>query len=207
MSLTLRYMQPGDIPEVLEIERVSFNPAWSARSYAYEVSESTYSHMVVLERQDDIPPASRWQRWLAAVAGPADKQSQVIAYGGLWFIAGEGHISTIASHPHMRGQGFGEAVLAAMIHRCLTLDADYLILEVRVSNTVAQNLYRKYGFVVTGVKTNYYQSNNEDAYEMRLQIAGVENYPNQFATGYDALLRRLGIQDAYSMAEPPFAQR
>jgi hypothetical protein len=98
-------------------------------------------------------------------------------------------------------------VLAAMIHRCLTLDADYLILEVRVSNTVAQNLYRKYGFVVTGVKTNYYQSNNEDAYEMRLQIAGVENYPNQFATGYDALLRRLGIQDAYSMAEPPFAQR
>jgi ribosomal-protein-alanine N-acetyltransferase len=36
-------------------------------------------------------------------------------------------------------------------------------LEVRVSNTIAQNLYRKYGFREAGIRKRYYSDNHEDA--------------------------------------------
>jgi ribosomal-protein-alanine N-acetyltransferase len=38
-----------------------------------------------------------------------------------------------------------------------------MTLEVRKSNIVAQNLYKKYGFVEYGIRPRYYADNNEDA--------------------------------------------
>jgi len=37
---------------------------------------------------------------------------------------------------------------------------------VRVSNTVAQNLYTRYGFKQTGLRKGYYLDNKEDAFIM-----------------------------------------
>ncbi len=62
-----------------------------------------------------------------------------------------------------RGRGIGELMLLAMIERSIELGAHEVTLEVRVSNTVAQNLYRKYGFEVVGRRPGYYRDNNEDA--------------------------------------------
>ena len=44
-----------------------------------------------------------------------------------------------------------------------------MTLEVRVSNTLAQNLYVKYGFEVVGRRKSYYSDNKEDAYNMLAQ--------------------------------------
>jgi ribosomal-protein-alanine N-acetyltransferase len=41
-----------------------------------------------------------------------------------------------------------------------------MTLEVRESNLVAQNLYKKFGFKVLGRREGYYQDNNEDAIVM-----------------------------------------
>ena len=41
-----------------------------------------------------------------------------------------------------------------------------MTLEVRVSNTSAQVLYRKYGMENAGVRKRYYSDNGEDAYIM-----------------------------------------
>ena len=38
-----------------------------------------------------------------------------------------------------------------------------MTLEVRVSNIVAQNLYKKYGFKLAGIRKEYYSDNKEDA--------------------------------------------
>ena len=38
-----------------------------------------------------------------------------------------------------------------------------MTLEVRRSNTIAQNLYKKYGFVEEGIRKAYYIDNKEDA--------------------------------------------
>ena len=46
------------------------------------------------------------------------------------------------------------------------LGAKTMTLEVRVSNEVAQKLYRKYGFQHGGIRKRYYTDNHEDALVM-----------------------------------------
>lgn len=194
-------MQFSDISQVVTIDQASFDPAWSARSYAYEIGESLYSHMVVLERSQE-QPFTGWRRLFGTYFRAPEIQRQIVAYGGLWNITGEGHISTIASHPAWRGHGYGEIVLAGMIRRALTLEAEYVVLEVRVSNTIAQKLYAKYEFKTVAVKPKYYRNNNEDAYDMRLDITD-EAMIARFDRRYAALQSRLPFIDQYTEAPPP----
>ncbi|MCL4507345.1 MAG: ribosomal-protein-alanine N-acetyltransferase, partial [Chloroflexi bacterium] len=65
--------------------------------------------------------------------------------------------------------------------------AIFATLEVRVSNTVAQNLYRKYGFSEIGRRKRYYRDNDEDAL-----IMTVENFVEpEYRAQLDALERAL----------------
>ena len=54
-------------------------------------------------------------------------------------------------------------LLVALLDQAMTLGAKYATLEVRPSNIVAQNLYRKYQFREQGRKRRYYSDNGEDA--------------------------------------------
>lgn len=208
MNLTLRYMRLPDIPAVVAIDRVSFDPAWSARSYGYEVGESTYSHMLVLEQSDDDKPKQGWRRLVQNLSGNGrEPESMIVGYGGLWHIMDESHVSTIATHPDFRGRGWGEILLAAMIRRSIALKASYVVLEVRVSNTVAQNLYRKYEFETITVKQRYYHNNGEDAYDMRLSLAGNRDYIAGFERRYQDLMAKYQFTDLYSRTPHPHRQR
>lgn len=201
LTLNLRYMTAHDIPEVVEIDRQSFDMPWSARSYAFEVGESTYSHMLVLETRHE-EERGRLSRLLRR-GGPASPTHAIGAYGGLWYIGGEAHISTIASAPLQRGRGWGELALAAMIRRSVTLRASHVVLEVRVSNVVAQRLYVKYGFETVGVKAHYYSSNGEDAYDMRLELQNNPAYADFLTERWAALRNRHRFTDSYTEGSPP----
>jgi [ribosomal protein S18]-alanine N-acetyltransferase len=172
MTLTLRYMRNSDVPRVMEIETASFTPSWGEHSFHFEIDQSRVSYMLVLT-ETTMRPSQGLRRWLDTLRGIADPQEtgeQIVAFGGLWHIEEEGHISTIASHPQHRGKHYGEIALAAMVQQAIRLKAQYVVLEVRVSNTVAQNLYHKYGFKIMTTKRGYYQNNKEDAYDMRLHF-------------------------------------
>lgn len=204
-SLALRYMRIPDIPQVMGIDRVSFNPAWPERSYRFEINESTVSYMVVLARGEDHlheEPSRRWWEFFPRRSRNGTKPSgEILAYGGLWNIAEEAHISTIASHPGYRGSGYGEIALVGMLRRAIQLRAEYVVLEVRVSNHVAQKLYRKYGFEVNDIKREYYQHNREDAYDMRLQLT--EANIQRVEDFYAAIQRRVPFADHYSHMKHP----
>ncbi len=200
MTLTLRYMRLYDVPEVSVIDQLSFDPPWSARSYQFEVSESTYSYMEVLEYVVERPK-SGWRKIVPALNGVGDDK-QVTGYGGLWNIMDEAHISTIAVHPDFRGRGWGEILLAGMVRRAITLKANYVVLEVRVSNVTAQKLYLKYGFQTVNTKQNYYHSNNEDAYEMHLTLEN-RYYVAHFEERYAKLVAAHGLIDQYTDTTPP----
>ena len=103
----------------------------------------------------------------------------------------EAHISTIASDAKWRGHGVGELMLLAMIDRSIELGAHELTLEVRVSNAVAQNLYRKYGFAVVGRRPGYYRDNNEDADLMTLSGVHTAAYRAKLRALREALEGRL----------------
>ncbi len=210
MSLILRYMRADDIREVSRIDRLCFEPPWSRDSYAFEIKESKISHMVVLEEQASPIPAlppqdDGWMRrlsgWMRQESPAIAKSSLIVGYGGLWKIDGEAHVSTIATHPDQRGRGYGEILLAGMFRKALRLKAEYLVLEVRVSNAVAQNLYRKYGFSRHGRKRNYYRSDKEDAYDMRVSLDS--SVRQHFSQLYQQLHQSRGFHDAYSVARHP----
>jgi ribosomal-protein-alanine N-acetyltransferase len=160
-----------DIPQVVEIERVAFPSPWPARAYRYEVTQNRLAHYFVARprlpqtldpgpEKEEMGLLRRIHTW--AQAGQ-DNSRPVVGYCGFWIAAQEAHVSTIAVDPKYRGQGVGQLLLATAIERALELDATLMSLEVRVSNVVAQNLYRKYGFEVVGRRPRYYSDNREDA--------------------------------------------
>ncbi len=210
MSLILRYMRLSDVRPVLAIDRLCFHPSWSQDSYAFEIQESNVSHMVVLEqlaRGLQREPV-RQDGWLSQLGGRLRGSGQVnyrtgaiLGYGGLWKIEGEAHVSTIATHPDCRGHGYGEILLAGMFGKALQLNAEFIVLEVRVSNAVAQSLYRKYGFSRFGRKRNYYRNDREDAWDMRVTLD--QETRRCFSRLYTDLSRQHDLHDNYSFASRP----
>jgi len=160
----LRYMQLADIPQVIVLDNLSFPTPWNPKSYEFEIAQSQTSHMVTLTRPQSLPAG--WRGWWGRLRGQLI-ESIVVGYAGMWVIAGEVHISTIAVHPAQRGQHLGEVILNGLMQRAMVLKSEYAILEVRTSNVPAQALYRKYGYEVIDTRSNYYRDNGEDAYIMQ----------------------------------------
>ncbi len=153
-------MQWGDVPQVMTIERKAFTLPWSDYTYRHELLENRNAHYFVVRRVNGSLLAK--PGWLARLL-KIEPKAPIVGYGGFWIILDEAHISTIASDDQWRGRGIGELMLLAMIERGIELGAGEVTLEVRVTNRVAQNLYRKYGFEVVGRRPGYYRDNDEDA--------------------------------------------
>jgi ribosomal-protein-alanine N-acetyltransferase len=176
LAVVIRQMAAPDIDQVVALDRLSFTNPWPPRTYHYEVRNNTRSNMYVLEPGNGLPrpdPAPAQPGWLERLIRPDGNNDNgqsapppLIGYCGFWQIADEAHISTIAVHPDWRGHKLGELQLWNMIRHALRRRASKVTLEVRVSNTLAQNLYVKYGFEVVGRRKAYYSDNKEDAYNM-----------------------------------------
>lgn len=109
----------------------------------------------------------------------------------MWMFVDEAHVSTIASHPAWRGRGVGELLLLSLMREAERRAAIFVTLEVRVSNTVAQNLYLKYGFEEVGLRKRYYRDNGEDALIMTVQHFQRPEYKQRLADLEQTLRRRL----------------
>lgn len=144
ITTLVRPMAIADLRTVLDIDRLSFPLPWSERTYKYELNENPSSYMYVVEIQED-------------------RNRKVVGYVGFWFIVDEAHISTLAVHPDYRGYGLGELLLQTAIDDAEQLNAKIITLEVRISNQIAINLYRKHDFKDVGSRPRYYRDNNEDA--------------------------------------------
>ncbi len=77
----------------------------------------------------------------------------------------EGHIMSIAVDPEYRGNGIGKALMLEVMERLVKKGAQYIGLEVRVSNEKAIKLYEKLGFRKVKRIIGYY-ADGEDAYYM-----------------------------------------
>ncbi len=192
-------MKLEDIPELVEIERQAFPNPWPARAYRYEVSQNRLAHYFVARRQPldeleqeppagDTPLLKRIQRWTQS---STPDHRPMVGYCGFWMAAQEAHISTIAVDPNYRERGIGQLLLITAIEKALELDATLMSLEVRVTNYVAQNLYRKYGFKVVGRRPRYYSDNREDALIMTADGIASGPYQRSFQRRRKHLLRRL----------------
>ena len=68
----------------------------------------------------------------------------------------------------------GDKLIQSLVKLCKESNIVSMTLEVRVSNVVAQNLYKKYGFKLAGIRKEYYSNNKEDAMIMWNDVKAVE---------------------------------
>ena len=100
----------------------------------------------------------------------------VVGYAGLLFNGDEGHVTNIAVDPAWQRHKIGSRLLAHLARAACGHQVRHLTLEVRVSNSGAQAMYRQFGFEPAGVRRNYYVETNEDALVMRARDIDAEPY-------------------------------
>ncbi|WP_160724917.1 ribosomal protein S18-alanine N-acetyltransferase [Bacillus sp. USDA818B3_A] len=146
-SFVFRYMRDEDIDKVLEVEHASFTTPWSREAFYNEIHNNKFAVYIVLE-----------------------EDHKIIGYCGSWIVIDEAHVTNIAILPEFRGKKLGGALLAKLMTTAREMGAKSMTLEVRVTNHVAQSLYRKFGFQNGGIRKRYYSDNQEDALIMWVNL-------------------------------------
>ena len=143
-----RRMTIDDVQAVHKIELASFPTPWTLDSFYYEMTENQYAHYLVAE----------------------DENGEIIGFCGIWLVIDAAQITNVAVVQTVRGQGIGETLMREAMRVAKEANMDVMSLEVRVTNNVAQNLYRKLGFQDGGLRKGYYTDNQEDALVMWVNL-------------------------------------
>jgi len=146
-NFTVRHMTLDDLDEVMRIEHESYEFPWS-RTIFGDCLRAGYICTVALSND------------------------RVCGYGLMSHGAGECHVLNLCVEPAARRDGNGTAILDFLVHAARGLGIGTAFLEVRASNTGAVDLYERYGFCETGVRSGYYPHKNgrEDALIFSMNI-------------------------------------
>lgn len=133
-------MTLAEVPAVHRIERASFPVPWPDYAFRQEIQNNRLAHYLVVKIGE-----------------------RTVAYGGLWMMVDEAHITTFAVLPEWRRQGIGARLMVELTRVARDLNARVMTLEVRLSNEAARALYQRFGFQPVGIRPRYYSDNAEDA--------------------------------------------
>jgi [ribosomal protein S18]-alanine N-acetyltransferase len=158
VKVLIEPMRLEDLEAVHRIELASFSSPWPPNAYQSELSQNRLASYLV-----------------ARVDG------EIVAYGGMWLMVDEAHITTFAVHPAWRRQRIGERLLLAFLDLAIARHAREATLEVRLSNIAARRLYEKYGFRPVGLRPRYYSDNGEDALIMTTEPVTEAPYAERLA--------------------------
>ncbi|MFN8520667.1 MAG: ribosomal protein S18-alanine N-acetyltransferase [Chloroflexota bacterium] len=149
LSLRITPMTLDDIPAVHDIERASFPVPWPSYAFRQELETNRMAHYLVARTPDAL-----------------------VAYGGIWLMVDEAHVTSFAVRPDHRRSGVGGRLMLDLMELSVHLGARVATLEVRLSNEPARLLYGRFGFRPVGVRPRYYSDNGEDALIMTTEPLG-----------------------------------
>lgn len=158
-DIVVEPMRRRDLGLIQTIEQVSYPRPWSPAVF-----------------QSELEMARRGERHYAV----AWRDGQLVGYAGLMFVMGDAHVTNIAVAPERQRSGIATRLMAELAWQAIARDCVALTLEVRLSNTGAQALYRHFGFAPVGVRKNYYE-NIEDAIVMWCHDIADEPYRQRLA--------------------------
>jgi len=139
-------MQLEHVAAVAEMERQCFSDPWSEKSVASELNN----------------PLSLWL--IAEVDGV------VAGYVGSQTVLDSADMMNLAVSQSFRRQGIGERLVNCLTEELKEKGVKTLLLEVRISNEPARELYQKLGFEVVGKRPRYYEKPREDALILRKEL-------------------------------------
>lgn len=141
-ALEFAPMVAADLPQVMEIERLSFAAdPWTPGLFLHEL-KLDFSRL--------------------HLARTADAKHRLVGYACWWLVGDEVHILNLAVHPDARGRGAGRALVQHIVDDAVAHHATSVSLEVRPENANALALYRAMGFTQIGLRKHYY-GRGEDA--------------------------------------------
>lgn len=143
-------MQEAHIAQIAALEKQCFSDPWSEVSVRSELSN----------------PLSDWL--------VAEEDGKLIGYVGSQSVPPEADVMNLAVAPEWRKKGIGRALMKALIAQLHSRGITALLLEVRISNLPAQNLYRGLGFVEVGRRPKYYVNPTEDALILRKELTDAD---------------------------------
>lgn len=155
----IREMIFKDLNEIMEIEKRSFPTPWTKTMFIESLSSEIYKNFVIEEK------------------------NEVIGYIMLYRVLDEGHITNFAINPLYRKKGYGTKLLSYVIDYFKQMGIVEFFLEVRESNKVAINLYRRFGFEIIGKRKRYYSDTNEDAFIMHVTLNRKKDTDNERLAG------------------------
>ena len=221
MSYYVRPMRREDIAQVNEIDHEAFPTQWPSPNYrrelqnplarlivAYDAAKAVEEPEVKVSPEREVAGlASKLRRWLHIGRfinnePPPSGRQYVLGFAAIWVMADEAHLTNIAVRRRHQRQGIGELLLISIIELATQLRANMITLEVRASNTSAQSLYHKYGFVKTGVRPGYYTDNREDALLMSTESITSTPFQSRFQHLKSAHASKYGIAKS-PLAEIP----
>ncbi len=149
-AIALEPMHRRDLRRgVMAIESVSYPKPWSQGVFESELAQVR----------------SGTRRYLVARRVDSRGRGPIVGYAGLWFADDEAHVTNVAVEPAQQRTGVATALLLGLADAAIDRGCVAWTLEVRVSSTGAQELYRTFGFNPAGVRARYYE-NTEDAIVM-----------------------------------------
>jgi [ribosomal protein S18]-alanine N-acetyltransferase len=148
----IRWMIRRDMPEVLNIERESFEFPWF---------------------EEDFIRCLRQRNCIGMVAEHGER---VVGFMIYELHKTRLHILNFAVANGMRVRGVGKQMADKLASKLSSQRRTRITLEVRETNLPAQLFFKKVGFKATTVLRSYYEDSPEDAYVMQFQCA-----PEEFA--------------------------
>lgn len=137
---TFRRMAPQDLDAIMDIEQAIYTHPWTRGNFADSLHEG--NHSWVMEHDGNL-----------------------IGYAVLSTGAGEAHLLNLSIAADWQRQGWGRELLLFVLADVCEQGAQKIFLEVRVSNTAAQQMYLKMRFRQIGMRRDYYPAHGgrEDA--------------------------------------------
>ena len=209
-------MEERDLRQVSEVEKDAFPTQFPPTSFRRELRKRIARYLIVARGDvhgrpsPGLPPLpnsevesadglllNRLVRgarevWRRHAASWRPGEELVAGFVGLWYVVDEAHIVSIGVRSEYRGLGLGEMLLISAIEQARQMKSRVMILEVRMSNYVAQNLYKKYGFTKRGVRKGYYSDNREDALILTTTPLDTDDYARNLERLADAHESRWG---------------
>ena len=150
MKPVIRLATQDDVPALLEIEHQSFsNPHWRAKDFL--VAECSIAEV----EGRPVGFLVSHETFSGSGSGPESGSGNDLP---------EREILNLAVAPPFRRMGIATTLLRNELRH-----AALYFLEVRESNLAAQALYRRFGFVATGRRAEYYQRPREGAIVMQMK--------------------------------------
>jgi ribosomal-protein-alanine N-acetyltransferase len=143
-TLTFESMRRRHLRQVLAIEEQVYPRPWTPGVFQAELAQSRAGHRYYVV---------------------ASMDHRVAGYGGIMITDDGAHVTNLAVDPQRQRRGIGRELLRHLMGRAVAQGCDAMTLEVRVTNTAAQALYRAFGFAPAGIRHRYYE-NTDDALVM-----------------------------------------